>query len=347
MTGPAKPDGPPTGPPASARLLLSCADRPGIVAAVSSFLERQGANIFQSDQYSTDPEGGAFFMRVEFHLEGIDENRDAFEAGFADVAASSGWNGGSATPTQRKRIAVLVSRYDHCLLDLLWRWRRGELDCDIGLVVSNHPDLERDVAAFDVPYVHVPVEKDRKAEAEARCSGSSPARRPARAGPLHADPVGNFLDAVKTPVINIHHSFLPAFAGADPYARARERGVKLIGATAHYVTEELDAGPIIEQDVARVTHRDSVETLVGMGRDIERTVLARAVEVAPRGPRPRPRHSHRRLLGGRSARALEQVLVIAVGLTLLRSRLRTVACPRAGVTATGERGVRPLASATA
>jgi formyltetrahydrofolate deformylase len=279
VTAPAKPDGPPTGPPASARLLLSCADRPGIVAAVSSFLERQGANIFQSDQYSTDPEGGAFFMRVEFHLEGIDRNRNEFEAGFADVAGQLGMEWRISYTAQRKRIAILVSRYDHCLLDLLWRWRRGELDCDIGLVVSNHPDLERDVAAFDVPYVHVPVEKDRKAEAEARLLGLFSQRFDLIVLARYMQILsGNFLDSVKTPVLNIHHSFLPAFAGADPYARARERGVKLIGATAHYVTEELDAGPIIEQDVARVSHRDSVETLVGMGRDIERTVLARAVK---------------------------------------------------------------------
>jgi formyltetrahydrofolate deformylase len=279
VTAPAKPDGPPTGPPASARLLLSCADRPGIVAAVSSFLERQGANIFQSDQYSTDPEGGAFFMRVEFHLEGIDRNRNEFEAGFVDVAGQLGMEWRISYTAQRKRIAILVSRYDHCLLDLLWRWRRGELDCDIGLVVSNHPDLERDVAAFDVPYVHVPVEKDRKAEAEARLLGLFSQRFDLIVLARYMQILsGNFLDSVKTPVLNIHHSFLPAFAGADPYARARERGVKLIGATAHYVTEELDAGPIIEQDVARVSHRDSVETLVGMGRDIERTVLARAVK---------------------------------------------------------------------
>ena len=146
-------------------------------------------------------------------------------------------------------------------------------------MVSNHPDLERDVAAFDVPYVHVPVEKDKKAEAEARLLGLFSQRFDLLVLARYMQILsGNFLDSVKTPVINIHHSFLPAFAGADPYARARERGVKLIGATAHYVTEELDAGPIIEQDVARVTHRDSVETLVGMGRDIERTVLARAVK---------------------------------------------------------------------
>jgi formyltetrahydrofolate deformylase len=270
--------GVPSGPPASARLLLSCADRPGIVAAVSSFLERQGANIFQSDQYSTDPEGGLFFMRVEFHLEGIDERRDEFEAGFAAVAGNLGMEWRISYTARRKRIAVMVSRYDHCLLDLLWRWRRGELDCDIGLVVSNHPDLERDVSSFDVPYVHVPVDKDNKPAAEARLLGLFSQRFDLIVLARYMQILsGDFLKSVSTPVINIHHSFLPAFAGADPYARARERGVKLIGATAHYVTEELDAGPIIEQDVTRVTHRDSVETLVGMGRDIERTVLARAV----------------------------------------------------------------------
>jgi formyltetrahydrofolate deformylase len=266
-------------PAASARLLLSCADRPGIVSAVSGFLAQQGANIFQSDQYSTDPEGGTFFMRVEFHLEGIDDDRDAFEAGFAGVAGDIGMQWRLSYTAQRKRLAIMASRYDHCLLDLLWRWRRGELDCDIGLVVSNHLDLERDVAAFDVPYVHVPVEKGKKEEAEARILGLFGERFDLVVLARYMQILsGGFLESVKTPVINIHHSFLPAFAGADPYARARERGVKLIGATAHYVTEELDAGPIIEQDVARVSHRDSVETLVGMGRDIERTVLARAVK---------------------------------------------------------------------
>jgi formyltetrahydrofolate deformylase len=271
--------GTPSGPPASARLLLSCADRPGIVAAVSSFLGRQGANIFQSDQYSTDPEGGAFFMRIEFHLEGIDDNRDAFEAGFAEVAGNLGMEWRISYTARRKRIAIMVSRYDHCLLDLLWRWRRGELDCDVGLVVSNHADLDRDVSRFDVPYVHVPVDKDNKPAAEARLLGLFSQRFDLIVLARYMQILsGDFLKSVNTPVINIHHSFLPAFAGADPYARARERGVKLIGATAHYVTEELDAGPIIEQDVSRVTHRDSVETLVGIGRDVERTVLARAVK---------------------------------------------------------------------
>jgi formyltetrahydrofolate deformylase len=267
------------GPPASARLLLSCADRPGIVAAVSTFLAERGANIFQSDQYSTDPEGGAFFMRIEFHLDGIEARQEEFERGFAEVAGRLGIEWRVSYTARRKRIAIMVSRYDHCLLDLLWRWRRGELDCDVGVVVSNHPELEPDVSRFDVPYVHIPVEKGHKEAAEARLVGVLGPRFDLIVLARYMQILsGNFLDAVKTPVINIHHSFLPAFAGADPYARARERGVKLIGATAHYVSEELDAGPIIDQDVARVSHRDSVETLVGIGRDIERTVLARAVK---------------------------------------------------------------------
>src|SRR4051812_33874488 len=217
-------------------------------------------------------------MRVEFHLEGIDDNRDDFERGFADVAGSLGMSWRISYTAQRKRIAVLVSRYDHCLLDLLWRWRRGELDCDIPLVVSNHPDLREDVSMFGVRYVHIPVDPDGKGDAEARLLGVLGGEYDLIVLARYMQILsGRFLDSVRTPTINIHHSFLPAFAGADPYARARDRGVELIGATAHYVTEELDAGPIIEQDVARVSHRDGTATIARMGGDIERTVLARAV----------------------------------------------------------------------
>jgi formyltetrahydrofolate deformylase len=248
------------------------------VAAVSSFLEKQGANIFQSDQYSTDPEGGEFFMRVEFHLDGIDDNRDEFERGFADVAGRLGMSWRISYTAKRKRIAIMVSRYDHCLLDLLWRWRRGELDCDIALVVSNHADLQSDVESFGVQYVHVPVEKDKKAEAEAKHLGLFGRRFDLIVLARYMQILsGSFLESVGTPVINIHHSFLPAFAGADPYARARERGVKLIGATAHYVTEDLDEGPIIEQGLVRVDHSYSPDRLVEAGRDVEAQVLARAV----------------------------------------------------------------------
>jgi formyltetrahydrofolate deformylase len=259
-----------------ARLLISCADGPGIVAAVSSCLAQAGANIIQSDQYSTDPEGGRFFMRLEFQLG--PEGLDGVNARFRPIAERFAMDYRIWHSSQRKRVALMVSHPDHCLLDLLWRWRRGELECDIPLVVSNHEDLRPDVALFGVRYVHNQVTRDTKAAAEVRLLelfGSEYdlivlARYMQILSP-------EFLARVGTPIINIHHSFLPAFAGADPYAQARERGVKLIGATSHYVNEQLDAGPIIEQDISRVTHRASAQELGHIGRDIERTVLARAV----------------------------------------------------------------------
>jgi formyltetrahydrofolate deformylase len=261
------------------RLLVSCTDRPGIVAALASFLASRGANILHSDQHTTDPEGGVFFMRTEFYLEGLDANADDLERAFAAEVAEPfhmAWRLHRAT--HRKRVAILVSRYDHCLAELLWRWRRGELYADIPLVVSNHAELEREAARFDVRFEHVPVTPDTKAVAERALlellGGSFDLIVLARYMQILSP---TFLEAVRTPIINIHHSFLPAFAGADPYKRAYERGVKIIGATAHYVTEELDAGPIIEQDVARVTHRDNVDALVQLGADLERIVLLRAV----------------------------------------------------------------------
>jgi formyltetrahydrofolate deformylase len=260
------------------RLLISCRDRPGIVAAVSRFLYEQGANIVHSDQHSTDPVEGHFFMRMEFTMP-PDASRERFATDFESQVASPGgmrwrvrWEG------ERQRMAILVSRYEHCLLDLLWRWRSGELDTDIGLVCSNHPDLESEVKGFGLPYVHVPVTADTREQSEAtlldHLAGRFDVIVLARYMRILS---GRFLDAVGAPLINIHHSFLPAFAGANPYARARERGVKIVGATAHYVTEELDAGPIIEQDVVRVSHRHDERELERLGRDIERAVLARAV----------------------------------------------------------------------
>jgi formyltetrahydrofolate deformylase len=264
--------------PGLLRLLVSCPDRPGIVAGVSRFLYEAGANIVRSDQYSTDPEGGTFFLRMEFAL--APDKRDGLAERFGLKVAEPFemtwrlWD--SARP---KRIAVLVSRYDHCLLDLLWRWRRGQLEAEIVQVISNHPDLREDVGLFDVPYHHVPVEKDRKPEAEARLfellDGCCELIVLARYMQVLSR---EFLDHVGIPIINIHHSFLPAFAGANPYRQAKERGVKLVGATAHYVTEELDAGPIIEQDVMRVSHRDDADALSQLGADVERLVLARAVQ---------------------------------------------------------------------
>jgi formyltetrahydrofolate deformylase len=259
-----------------ARLLVRCPDRPGIVAEISTFLHGRGANIVSSDQHSSDPEGGTFFLRMVFTLhEPAEELADAFGR---DVAGGLGGDWLVADAEQPKRMAIAVSREDHCLLDLLWRHRRGELFADIRLVISNHPDHAADVAAFGIEYLHVPVPRGGKPEAEARMLELLRDRVDLVVLARYMQILtGDFLDALAVPVINIHHSFLPAFAGADPYRRAFERGVKVIGATAHYVTEELDAGPIIEQDVAHVSHRHGPDELVRLGRDIERTVLARAV----------------------------------------------------------------------
>ncbi|MBO0688186.1 MAG: formyltetrahydrofolate deformylase [Candidatus Dormibacteraeota bacterium] len=262
------------------RLLIRCQDRPGIVASVSRFLADRGANIVESDQYSTDPEGGTFFQRTVFHLAGLPAARDPMERAFdAEVGSPFGMEWRFAQVGRPKRVAIMVSRSDHCLLELLWRARRGELAVDIGLVLSNHPFLADEVRSFGVPYVHIPVARDRKREAEERqlelLRGNFDLIVLARYMQILS---GEFLAGVGCPVINIHHSFLPAFAGAGPYLRAKERGVKLVGATAHYVTEDLDEGPIIEQDVVRVSHRDDAEDLERRGADVERAVLARAVQ---------------------------------------------------------------------
>jgi formyltetrahydrofolate deformylase len=259
------------------RLLISCPDRPGIISAVSRFLFEAGANIVRSDQYSTDPEGGTFFLRNEFTLPEASRDRFGERFGLA-VAEPLGMTWRLWDAARRKRIAILLSREDHCLQELLYRWRRSELDAEVVLIASNHTDHRATADAFDLPYHHVRVDPDRKPEAEARLQelldGSCDLVVLARYMQILSR---DFLDRVSVPLINIHHSFLPAFVGANPYAQAQQRGVKLIGATAHYVTEELDAGPIIEQDVIRVTHRDDVGTMTRLGADIERTVLARAV----------------------------------------------------------------------
>ena len=264
----------------TAVLLLSCPDRPGLVAAVATFLAERGGNIIHADQH-TDREEGIFFQRVEWELDGFALARDDIEVAFSPIASGFGMRWSLRFSDQRRRVAILVSRYGHCALDLLARYRLGELRAEIPLVASNHPDLAGAVEAHGIPFHHLPVAPDTR--------------------PQQEDVLGSLLDehAVDTLVlarymqilspglverypdriINIHHSFLPAFAGGRPYHQAHERGVKVIGATAHYVTAVLDEGPIIEQDVTRATHRDSVEDLVRKGRDLEKIVLARAVRL--------------------------------------------------------------------
>ncbi|MBS1887528.1 MAG: formyltetrahydrofolate deformylase [Actinobacteria bacterium] len=261
------------------RLIVTCEDRAGIVSAIAGFLAGAGANIITSDQFSTDGGSGQFFLRMQFE-QPAGSDRGELEARFGEeIGDRFGMEWRMWEAERPKRVAILVSRYDHCLLDLLWRWRRGELEAEIGLVASNHPDLREAVESFGLPYHHIPVAKDRKPEAETALLDVLRDDFDLIVLARYMQIVsGDFLERVGAPVINIHHSFLPAFAGAGPYERAKERGVKLIGATAHYVTEELDAGPIIEQDVIRVDHADSAEELERLGADIERSVLARAVK---------------------------------------------------------------------
>ena len=258
------------------RLLLSCPDRPGIVARVAGFLADNERNIIDADQHSTDE--GRLFMRLVFESAAQAERSVLYERFATNVAQPLAMEHRFAEAGRMPRVAVMASREDHCLLDLLWRFRSGELPGEPLLVISNHPDHEEAVKSFGLPYHHIPVSAGSKPEAETAAlellRGEADLVVLARYMQILS---GEFLTGLGCPAINIHHSFLPAFAGADPYHRAWERGVKLIGATAHYVTEELDSGPIIEQDTARVSHRDEVGDLVRIGRDLERLVLARAV----------------------------------------------------------------------
>jgi formyltetrahydrofolate deformylase len=259
------------------RLLISCPDKQGLIAAISSFIAMHDGNILSADQYVSDSR--TFFMRLEVEGEGFGLGRDEFAGAFAPLARRHEMDWRVSNTDTPKRMAILVSQYDHCLIDLLWRWDAGELDAEIPLVVSNHPDLAARAESYGIPFYHLPVTHETKAEQESEilsllfdCGVNLVvlARYMQILSP-------KFVSAYPSAIINIHHSFLPAFAGADPYRRAHERGVKTIGATAHYVTEELDAGPIIHQDVAHVTHRDTVEGLALLGREVERRVLARAV----------------------------------------------------------------------
>jgi formyltetrahydrofolate deformylase len=262
-----------------ARMLISCPDQPGIVAAVSRFLHEHGANIVQSDQYTMDPQGGMFFIRIEFDLHELDRRFEPLEMDFQEVVAEKfqmEWRLSRAD--RKKRLAIFVSKEDHCLLELLWQWQAGDLEADIAMVVSNHTVMKEQVESFGIPFHYIPVTAETKSEAEQKqleaVTGNADVIVLARYMQI-ISPV--FIERFRNRIINIHHSFLPAFVGGKPYAQAYNRGVKIIGATAHYVTEELDGGPIIEQDVQRVSHRDNVDDLKRIGRHIERIVLARAV----------------------------------------------------------------------
>ena len=259
------------------RLIVTGQDHPGIVAAVSSILQEFGANIVSLDQYSTDAEGGSFFQRTVFDLADLTARRPELEAKFAERLGKEGLTWTLTLAQELKRVAIFASKSDHCLVELLWRHRRGELMVDIPMVISNHSDHAELVRQFGIPFFFVPVTGDKK-EAEREhlrlLQGNVDLVVLARYMQIISD---EFLQEVDVPVINIHHSFLPAFIGAGPYKKAKERGVKLIGATAHYVTKDLDEGPIIEQDVVRVSHAETAEDLARYGADVERQVLARAV----------------------------------------------------------------------
>jgi formyltetrahydrofolate deformylase len=260
------------------RLLISCPDRPGIVAAIARFLYERDANIVHSDQHSTDPSGGTFFMRIEFEKPGLTEYANELRREFEPIAQEFEMIWRMEQAGKRKKLAIFVSREDHCLLELLWQQRSGDLKADIAMVISNHERLKPIVARYDIPFHYVSVTPDTKAEAERRqielTEGQVDAVILARYMQIVSQ---DFISHWQDRIINIHHSFLPAFVGAKPYEQAYERGVKIIGATAHYVTANLDAGPIIEQDVHRVDHRHNADDLKRIGRQIERVVLARAV----------------------------------------------------------------------
>ena len=262
----------------TAILLINCPDRKGLVAAVANFLYGHEANILHADQHRDD-EAGLFFMRVEWDLDGFTLPLARFHEAFEKVAGPLQMDWRLELSSVRPKVAVMVSKYDHCLADLLYRQRSGELACDIPLIVSNHPDA-RPLAEFHgIPFYYIPVTKEKKREAEAEQLALLErhdvdlvvlARYMQILSP-------EFVARYPNRIINVHHSFLPAFSGAKPYHRAYERGVKLIGATSHFVTEVLDDGPIIEQDVTRISHRDQLEDLIQKGRDLEKAVLSRAV----------------------------------------------------------------------
>jgi len=267
----------------SAILLVACPDSKGEVATIADFVYRHGGNILHADEHA-DEESGLFLMRVEFDPKDFDINLSQsdladFGRQFTPVAEKFSMKWRLAQSSHRPRMIILVSKYDHCLVDLLYRHQSGELACEIPLIISNHPDNQAVADFYKIPYQVVAVTKENKQAAENKIQSLIDEHKPdfmvlARYMQILSN---EFVKRYPQRIINIHHSFLPAFVGARPYHQAFERGVKLIGATSHYVTEVLDDGPIIEQDVVRVSHRDTVEDLIRKGRDLEKVVLSRAV----------------------------------------------------------------------
>jgi formyltetrahydrofolate deformylase len=262
------------------RLLVSCPDQPGIVSAISQFLFSHNANIIESSQYSTNPEGGIFFIRIEFECPFLRDKAKVMELEFIEIAAKLAMDWTFTPVYNVKKTAIFVSKELHCLQELLWEWQSGDLMTDIALVISNHEEAGEIVNSLNIPYYYIPANKEIREEAEKQQIDLLQeyeidvivlARYMQILTP-------SFVAANPNKIINIHHSFLPAFIGARPYERAFGRGVKLIGATSHYVTNDLDEGPIIEQDIARVDHRANVDSLKKIGRSVERSVLARAVK---------------------------------------------------------------------
>lgn len=262
-----------------ARLLVTCADQAGIVQAVSGFLYHHGANIISLDQHTTEAYGGKYFMRVEFHLDDLAHKKQTLLDTFAkNVADKYSMTWRLSCGFDIKKVGILVSKEDHALLELLWRYSRGALPCEITKVVSNHEDLRDDVESFGIEFIHIPIDKDDKEKSYSKIDEVMQGNDLLVLARYMQILTPAFVDKWESKIINIHHSFLPAFVGANPYKQAFDKGVKLIGATAHYVTSELDEGPIIEQGVERVSHAFEVSELRELGRQIEREVLARAVK---------------------------------------------------------------------
>lgn len=261
-------------------LLISCPDQPGIVAAVAQYLYGMEANILDSNQYTTNPDGGTFFIRIEFECPNLIEKKEKLKEGFDPIATKFSMDWELKFSRDVKKTAIFVSKELHCLRELLWEWQSGDLNTEIKLVISNHEDARELVEALHIPFYYIPANKNIREEAEQKQLQLLKeydidlivlARYMQILTP-------SFVQQYENKIINIHHSFLPAFIGANPYERAYQRGVKLIGATSHYVTNDLDEGPIIEQDTKRVNHRDNVMELKKIGAQIERSVLSRAVK---------------------------------------------------------------------